>query len=106
MDIMVYTTSVSDSTSPDAIIIFCDYRVDLKPVLVQIDNNMPMETVVGDASASFLFNNGINSQNYQGNLYSVDAVALVFAKDGSSNVGGQFSFNSDKQMVYYPLVPN
>ncbi|KAK3194930.1 hypothetical protein Dsin_026240 [Dipteronia sinensis] len=75
-----------------------DYRVDLKPILVQM-------VVVGDASSPFLFNSGNNSQNYQGNLYSIDAVALVFAKDSSSNVGGQIQFQLRQANGLLPFDP-
>ncbi|KAI9181576.1 hypothetical protein LWI28_016300 [Acer negundo] len=83
-----------------------DYCVYLKPVLVLMDNNMPMETVVvGDASASFLFNSGNYFQNYQANLYSIDAVTLVFAKDSSSDVGGQIQFQLRQANGLLPFGP-
>ena len=49
---------------------------------------MPEETaIVGDASGCFLFRSGDGSHNYSGDLYSFDAVALVFARDREKSHG-------------------
>ncbi|KAK4845048.1 hypothetical protein QYF36_000182 [Acer negundo] len=79
MDIKEYTASVSDCTSPDAIIMFGDQCIHIKPVLVQMDNNMPMETViVGEASGSSCFRSRDDNrrQHYMGKSHLFDAVAL------------------------------
>ncbi|KAL5792522.1 hypothetical protein ACOSP7_001116 [Xanthoceras sorbifolium] len=106
MDIKEYTSSVSDCTSPEAIIMFGDQRVDLNPVLAQMDNNLRSETViVGDASGCFLFKSGDNSKTCIGNSHSIDAVALIFVKDVSSNVGGQIRFHVKMSNGLLPFGP-
>ncbi|KAI9178496.1 hypothetical protein LWI28_027265 [Acer negundo] len=96
MDIKEYTASVSDCTSPDVIIMFGDQCIDIKPVLVQMDNNMPMETViVGEASGSSCFRSRDDNrrQHYMGKSHLFDAVALVFTKDNLAT--GQYIFAVD-----------
>ncbi|KAK8690843.1 hypothetical protein V6N13_074369 [Hibiscus sabdariffa] len=80
VDIKNYTASVSDTTAPEAMIVFGDQRVDLTHVLAEIDHDMPDDTVIaGDACSRFIYKSGQNSQAYNSDLYFFDAVALVFA---------------------------
>lgn len=52
------------------------------------DYAMDEETViVGDASGCFLFKYGDNSTSYSRELYSFDAVGLVFARDKDKSHG-------------------
>ncbi|KAK1568367.1 hypothetical protein Q3G72_023665 [Acer saccharum] len=66
-----------------------DQCIDIKPVLVQRDNNMPTETViVGEASGSSCFQSGDdNRRHYIGKSHLFAAVALVFTKDNLSSDG-------------------
>ncbi|XP_015578702.1 F-box/LRR-repeat protein At5g63520 isoform X2 [Ricinus communis] len=81
-DIKNFSVSVSDCTSPAGIILFGDRSIDLKPVLARMDYALNEETVmVGDASGCFLCRSVDNSHNNYGDMYLLDAVALVFSKD-------------------------
>ncbi|TXG54393.1 hypothetical protein EZV62_019649 [Acer yangbiense] len=108
MDIKEYTLSVSDCTSPDAIIMFGDQCIDIKPVLVQMDNNMPTETViVGEASGSSCFQSrDDNRRHYIGKSHLFDAVALVFTKDNlSSDDRGKIEFHVALSSGIIPFGP-
>ncbi|KAJ0111310.1 hypothetical protein Patl1_01242 [Pistacia atlantica] len=105
-DIRDYTASVSDCTSPDGIILFGDQRIDLKPILAEMDYGMHEETViVGDASACFLFKSGDDSRIYDGNSYFFDAVALVFARDKSDAFKGEIKFHLALSIGVLPFGP-
>ncbi|KAJ6410438.1 hypothetical protein OIU84_007229 [Salix udensis] len=82
MDILHYTSAVSDCQAPTAIIIFGDKTTDMKPVVSKMDCVMPEETVmVGDASTSFIFRNGDSSLIHLAHTCYFQVVALVFAMD-------------------------
>ncbi|CAN6585586.1 unnamed protein product [Malus baccata var. baccata] len=82
-DIMDYTASVSDCTSPVGIMMFGDGLLDMKPIVDALDYTMPAETViVGDERGRFLYRSENESRNVCGSAkYFTDAVALIFAKD-------------------------
>ncbi|GMY15141.1 F-box/LRR-repeat protein At5g63520-like [Fagus crenata] len=107
MDIMHYTASVSGCTSPTGIIMFGDQNIDMKPVIAKMDHAMPEETaIVGDASGCFLFRSGDGSHNYNGDLYSFDAVALVFARDREKSHGiGETQFHVTLSTGVMPFGP-
>ncbi|XWS60247.1 hypothetical protein CRYUN_Cryun07bG0019700 [Craigia yunnanensis] len=107
MDIRDYTASVSGCIAPAGIILFGDQHIDLTPVLAEIDCAMPEETViVGDASSRFLCRNGHNSQNYNADLYFLDAVALVFARDKDKPHGiGETRFHATLSTGVIPFGP-
>ncbi|KAK9045925.1 hypothetical protein V6N11_051828 [Hibiscus sabdariffa] len=69
MDIKNYTASVSGLVPPEGMIVFGDQRVDLNPILAEIDCVMPEETViVGDACSRLICKTGHNSQAYDSDL--------------------------------------
>ncbi|GMI75712.1 hypothetical protein like AT5G63520 [Hibiscus trionum] len=85
MDIKNYTSSVSGSTSPPAIIMIGDGSVDVKPILEKLDYAMSMETIiVGAERGQFVYRSSDASRNVSTNQkHSPVAVALVFARYGN-----------------------
>ncbi|XP_022736752.1 F-box/LRR-repeat protein At5g63520-like isoform X2 [Durio zibethinus] len=83
MDIKSYTSSVSGYTSPLAIIMIGDADVDQKPIIEKLDYAMPMETIiVGDERGQFVYRSADVPRNAStSQKHSLDAVALVFARD-------------------------
>ncbi|XP_028769562.1 F-box/LRR-repeat protein At5g63520-like [Neltuma alba] len=88
--IKAFAYSVFGNHPPAAIIIFGDRKSDINDIMATMDQAIGKETVMaGDGGGCFLF----NSQNYTINLppdlYALDAIALVFAKDShkSPDVG-------------------
>lgn len=75
--------------------------IHIKTVLFDADNIMPKETaIVGDGGGCFLF----NSTNYEITSplksYTLDAVALVFAKDKNKSPG---TYSSILKYFFPPL---
>ncbi|KAG5230347.1 F-box/LRR-repeat protein [Salix suchowensis] len=99
MDILHYTSAVSDCQAPAAIIIFGDKTTDMKPVVSNMDCVMPEETVmVGDASTSFIFRNGDSSLIHLAHTCYFQPVALVFARDRYKPEGiGEIQFHLTMQ---------
>ncbi|KAL4364285.1 hypothetical protein GQ457_04G015030 [Hibiscus cannabinus] len=96
IDIENYTSSVSGSSSPSAIIMIGDGSVDLKPILEKLDYAMSMETIiVGDERGQFVYRSSDASRNVSTiQKHSPDAVALVFARDGNKVHGiGNIEFH-------------
>ncbi|XP_021818333.1 F-box/LRR-repeat protein At5g63520-like [Prunus avium] len=82
MEIMDFTCAASGSLSPSCIIMFGDKNVDMNPILTILDQVMPDETaIVGDAGAAFLCTRMDEAENYNKDVFSFAAAALVFAKD-------------------------
>ncbi|XP_054806337.1 F-box/LRR-repeat protein At5g63520-like [Prosopis cineraria] len=80
--IKTYTCSVSGHRSPAAVIIFGDRRSDMNDIVATMDHAMGKETVmVGDSGGCFLFTSGNYTISLPPDLYVLDAVALVFARD-------------------------
>ncbi|KAF3436912.1 hypothetical protein FNV43_RR19665 [Rhamnella rubrinervis] len=107
MDIRNYTASVSGCMSPASIMMFGDQYVNMKPNMAKIDYAMAEDTViVGDASGCFLFKCGDNSTSYGRDLYSFDAVALVFARDKDKSHGvGETQFHVALSSGITPFGP-
>ncbi|XVF49588.1 hypothetical protein PTKIN_Ptkin04bG0024900 [Pterospermum kingtungense] len=107
MDIRDYTATVSGCVAPPGIILFGDQHIDLEPVLAEIDCAMPEETViVGDASSRFLCRSGHITPDYNPDLFFVDAVALVFARDKHKPHGiGEVRFHATMSTGVIPFGP-
>ncbi|XP_028765199.1 F-box/LRR-repeat protein At5g63520-like [Neltuma alba] len=88
--IKAFAYSVSGNHPPTAIIIFGDRKSDMNDIVATMDQAIGKETVmVGDGGGCFLFNSRNYTINLPPDLYVLDAVALVFAKDShkSPDVG-------------------
>ncbi|XP_050225671.1 F-box/LRR-repeat protein At5g63520 [Mercurialis annua] len=90
-EIISYTASVSNCTSPVGIIMFGSENIDLKPVIEKLDYAMSKETIiVGDQKTKLLF----RSKKELRNPY-VDGAALVLAKDREKPHGiGEIQFHA------------
>ncbi|XVF11508.1 hypothetical protein REPUB_Repub08aG0033500 [Reevesia pubescens] len=98
MDIKSYTSAVSGSTSPLAIIMIGDAGVDQKPIIEKLDYAMPIETIiVGDERGQFVYRSSNDVRNISRSLKhsaDADAVALVFASDRNKAHGtGDIEFH-------------
>ncbi|KAJ6339548.1 hypothetical protein OIU77_007494 [Salix suchowensis] len=107
MDILHYTSTVSDCQAPAAIIIFGDKTTDMKPAVSKMDCVMPEETVmVGDASTSFIFRNGDSSLIHLAHTCYFQPVALVFARDRYEPEGiGEIQFHITMSKGVMPFGP-
>lgn len=86
-NIREYTSSITESASPDAIILFTDLRTDMKLVLQKMDYAFSSETIiVGDGGGRLLYRT-----NWAGRArrqeFMVPAVALLFVKDKNRRHG-------------------
>ncbi|GAB2289379.1 hypothetical protein Dimus_023686 [Dionaea muscipula] len=94
MDIRDFTSSVSDSKSPEAILMFGDPSCDMKPVLSKMDHAMSKESiVVGNEGGRFKHTSCHNQSSICSSARGYDAVALVFARDKAKFTGqGKIQF--------------
>ncbi|KFK28064.1 hypothetical protein AALP_AA8G467000 [Arabis alpina] len=86
-DVRDFTVSVSGDTNPDpvGIIVFGTRCRNIKPILAEIDTKISRDTaMVGDAYNSFVCTDP-SICNLDTARYTLDAVALVFAKDIQQN---------------------
>lgn len=92
MDLRNYSASVSDCTSPEAIIMFGDSQADMKPLLEKLDYALSQQTVIaGNGSCSFR-HSAIDS-NFLGHTDEY-ALALVFARERKALDGqGKIDFH-------------
>ncbi|XP_010519504.1 PREDICTED: F-box/LRR-repeat protein At5g63520-like [Tarenaya hassleriana] len=104
-DIRGYTISVSGDEIPVGVMMFGDHHSDFGPIIAEIDEKMPIETIViGDVSSCVkCTNNAI--QDFDQDAYYVDAVGLVFAKDNQYNHEGEIKFHVGISSGIMPCGP-
>ncbi|XP_024007419.1 F-box/LRR-repeat protein At5g63520 [Eutrema salsugineum] len=86
-DVRDFTASVSGDANRDpiGITLFGDHCRNVKPILAEIDTKISRETImIGDVHNFFVCTNAA-ILNVDTNLYTLDAVALVFARDNQNN---------------------
>ncbi|KAL0862967.1 hypothetical protein Bca101_042085 [Brassica carinata] len=106
-DVRDFTVLVAGNTNPDpvGIMLFGDHCRNLRPILAEIDAKISRETVmIGDAHNYFVCTNA-EVDNIDTSLYTVDAVALVFARDNLNNNEVEIKFHVGISSGIIPIGP-
>ncbi|XP_076939447.1 F-box/LRR-repeat protein At5g63520-like [Bidens hawaiensis] len=105
-DIREFSTSVSGSKSPAAIIMFSDFQAGMKAVMEKMDYAMSPETVVvGDSGCQFQHTDGTNNITVT-EEHVPAAVALVFSVDRNKRPGvGKTQFHAILSSGLSPVGP-
>ncbi|KAB5525158.1 hypothetical protein DKX38_022907 [Salix brachista] len=97
MDILHYTSAISDYQAPTAIIIFGDKTTDMKPVVSKMGKYLV---------TAYAIVNGDNSLIHLAHTCYFQAVALVFARDRYKPEGiGEIQFHITMSKGVMPFGP-